>query len=214
MFEWMLDENAFNPGGSFAALLGEMEDLSGFHQSFRGVIGLDIDAWVRCEERQGFERLVHFAEAVHGHVLLVFMIRHHDKNDVNALLSRLSLRMPIEMVRLTCMEPPALADCFADFLQKRGVRTEKEEKLTQFFTKLIRLDGFAGLKTLEHLADGVIYTALATNKIENGHIGAEQMMDCLNALECCMRSTVHLTKEKRKIGFSMTAGKAEEYEHV
>ena len=158
-FEWVLDSAAFKENGGFDRLLDQIRLVAGFRNSFYGVIGLDIEAWVRNADSPDLSRLMDFAEDMLGQITIVFVVNLHDADALAPIARRISQAMPLEIIRIEMPNAEELVQCLTDFLRKRGfsVRTSAKEYFLSIMPELIRDEQFDGFQTLENLADEIVY---------------------------------------------------------
>jgi len=205
-FEWVLDENAFKEkGGSFERLLDEITVMAGFHSHFKGVIGLEIDAWQDRADADEFTRLLDLADDCLGQILFIFTVQMRDKGDPDALIRRLSAEMPLEVIHCPLPSSDDMALYLGDFLRRRRFRVSLAtiERLKALMPKLVEAKAFDGFQTLDNLADEIVYQyCAAENRSENQMIEPEDIafIDAPNGY--IDRLTARGGKSRRKpIGF-------------
>ncbi|MBQ2675112.1 MAG: hypothetical protein IJG07_10615 [Prevotella sp.] len=164
-FEWVLDENAFKEkGGGFERLLDEITVMAGFHSHFKGVIGLEIDAWQDKADSDEFTRLLDLADDCLGQILFIFTVQIRDNGDPDALIRRLSAEMPLEVVHCPLPSTDNMALYLGDFLRRRHFRVSLAtiERLKVLLPELTKAKAFDGFQTLDNLADEIVYRFCAS----------------------------------------------------
>lgn len=179
-FEAILDHNAFKDG-NFDALLGKLRDQAGFYRHFCGVVGIEIDDWVDDFFADELDRLLQFADDVFGQVLLVFEVGLRSDEQLAGLVKRLSLQMPLEVVRFPLPSAEELCQYLRDFLIRRGFEVPEEttQKLREVMPELMCVYGFDGFQTLDNMADEIIYHYVSRTPVSGRIIPA----DALNFLK-------------------------------
>ena len=168
-FGWVLDKNAFQPGGAFERLLDELYRMAGFHRQFKGVLGLEIDAWVDRPDAPELERLLALTDDVFGQVLFIFVVQARDDAMPEGLIQRLSADMPLEVVRCPLPGADDMAYYLSDFLLRRRFRVTVEtvERLKAMMPALMAAEAFDGFQTLDNLADEIVYRFCAAEPRES-----------------------------------------------
>jgi len=164
-FEWVLDENAFKEkGGSFERLLDEITVMAGFHSHFKGVVGLEIDAWQDRADADEFTRLLDLADDCLGQILFIFTVQMRDKGDPDGLIRRLSAEMPLEVIHCPLPSTDDMALYLGDFLRRRHFRVSLAtiERLKALLPELTKAKAFDGFQTLDNLADEIVYQFCAS----------------------------------------------------
>lgn len=158
-FEWILDENAFKEKGGFDRLLDEITVMAGFHSTFKGVIGLEIDAWQDKAEADEFTRLLDLADDRLGQIMFIFTIQMRPQGDPDVLIRRLSSEMPLEVIHCPLPSTDDLALSLGDFLIRRHFRVSLAtiERLKAVMPELTKARAFDGFQTLDNLADEIVY---------------------------------------------------------
>ena len=163
-FEWALDGDAFDRGGSFDRLLAETNAAAGFYSQFRGVIGVELGEWSAWPRHPAFRRMLDFAADMYGQILFVFVTEEEDEDKLAELQRTLNEAMPIERVR--CPLPPAhdMAQYLMDFLWERGFATAKDAEalIESFMPKLMATESFDGMQTMSILADEIVFRACSS----------------------------------------------------
>ena len=158
-FEWVLDENTFKEKGGFERLLDEITVMAGFHSAFKGVIGLEIDAWQDRADADEFTRLLDLADDHLGQILFIFIVQMRQQGDPDALIRRLSAEMPLEVVHCPLPSTDDMAMYLGDFLRRRHFRVSLAtvERLKTLLPELTKSKAFDGFQTLDNLADEIVY---------------------------------------------------------
>ena len=177
-FEWVLDENAFAPGGGFDRLLDQLALMAGFHSRFKGVVGLEIDLWQYGAMSPALTRLLDLADDMLGQVLFIFVVQLDPDYAPDDLIRRLSAEMPLEVVRCPLPATDDMAFYLCDFLRDRRLRVSlpAAEGLKALLPRLSALEAFDGFQTLDNLADEIVYRFFAAPvRRESGLIEAEDI---------------------------------------
>lgn len=163
-FEWALDSEAFGPDGSFPRLLDEISIMAGFHSSFKGVIGVEIEAWQNHSGHDGFTRLLNLAEDTLGQILFIFTARMQQDGDPVDLIRRLSMEMPLEVIHFPLPSSDDMALYLSDFLRRRRFRVALPtlEEFKRVMPQLMAAKAFDGFPTLENLAAEIVYRYCAS----------------------------------------------------
>ena len=165
-FEWVLGLDAFEKGGAFEGLLDRINLMAGFHSSYRGVVGLEIDGWQKKAESAEFTRLMDLVEDKLGEILFVFIVQPAGEEDPADLIRCLSAVMPLEVVHCPLPSPGDMALYLGDFLRRRHFRVSLGalEALKGMMPKLIAAKAFDGFQTLDNLADEIVYRYCAAEE--------------------------------------------------
>ena len=181
-FEWVLDRNAFSDeasvsGNAFDQLLKEMLAMAGFHESFCGVIGLEMDDWQRCANSRELTRLFDLVDDRMGQIVFVFVVQQQENGDPDALIHRISAEMPLEVVHCPLPSADDMAQYLADFLRRRhfSVAPGTAEAIRAFIPALMKTDVFDGFQTLDNLADEIVYRFCAGSVRADVEIGPEDV---------------------------------------
>ena len=204
-FEWVLDADAFERNGSFERLLDEITVMAGFHSDFKGVIGLEIEAWQNRSDRQGFTRLLDLAGDCLGQIVFIFTVQMQESGDPVELIRRLSAEMPLEVVHCPLPSSDDMALYLSDFLLRRRFRVEMStvEEFKRIMPQLMAAKAFDGLQTLDNLANEIVYHYCATaDRSDSAMIHAEDVKFISEPGGYIDRLTSKASNRKRKpIGF-------------
>ena len=160
-FEWVLDEHAFEQGGSFDRLLMEVNAAAGFYSQFRGVIGIELDRWVKRADDPKLTRLTDFVSDMFGQIVFVFVVEKQADDKLAALHRVLSAATPVMLVHCPLPGAREMAAYLTDFLSQRGFGATQEAvaAMEGFMPELMRTRGFDGLQTVSNLADEIVFRA-------------------------------------------------------
>ncbi len=105
-FEWVLDEDAFEPNGGFDRLLDTINRFSGTSESYHGVIGVDVSAWQDHPDKR-LARLILLADDLQNETetMFVYVIDLKKKNESKELMRLLSSYTPIETITFEAPTP-------------------------------------------------------------------------------------------------------------
>ena len=158
-FEWILNENAFERGGSFDRLLAETDAAAGFYSRFCGVVGLELDTWSKKPRHPGFRRLLDFVEDMYGQIVFVFVTEEQNEDRLTELHQVLNEATPVELVHCPLPSADDMAQYLLDFLWARGFAATQEAKseIEAFMPRLIQIDRFDGMQTMSILADEIVF---------------------------------------------------------
>ena len=158
-FEWVLDDGAFERSGAFERLLDEITVMAGFHSNFKGVIGLEIEAWQNKSDRSDFTRLLDLAEDCLGQIVFIFTVQMQMSGEPTELIRRLSAEMPLEVIHCPLPSSDDMALYLSDFLLRRRFRVALStvEEFKRIMPRLIAAKAFDGFQTLDNLADEIVY---------------------------------------------------------
>ena len=164
-FEWVLDANAFEKNGAFERLLDEITVMAGFHSNFKGVIGLEIEAWQNRSDSNSFTRLLDLAADCLGQIVFIFTVQMQKKGDPSELIRRMSAEMPLEVIHCPLPSADDMALYLSDFLLRRRFRVALAtvEEFKALMPKLISVKAFDGFQTLDNLADEIVYHYCASS---------------------------------------------------
>ena len=163
-FEWALDDDAFEKGGSFDRLLQETDAAAGFYSQFRGVIGIELGEWSSWPRHPGFRRLLDFAADMYRRVTFVFVTEERDAEKLARLHRVLNEATPIEMIRCPLPKAEDMTQYLLDFLWERGfAAAEKTEAaIAEFMPELMKTEDFDGMQTMSILADEIVFHACSS----------------------------------------------------
>ena len=180
-FEWALDENAFETGGSFDRLLMARDAAAGFYGQFRGVIGIELGTWTWRTEDLRIRRLLDFASDVYGQIVLVFITEEQDARELEALEKALNQATPLEVMRCPLPGPGDMAQYLLDFLWERGFAATREAQaaVEAFMPDLMATEDFEGLKTMNILADEIVFRACCKDRGEMRVAGKKEDMNAM-----------------------------------
>ena len=164
-FEWALDGDAFEKGGSFDRLLQETAAMAGFYSQFRGVIGVELGEWSSWPQHPGFRRLLDFAADMYGRITFVFVTEERDEEKLARLHRALNEATSIEMVRCPLPKAEDMTQYLLDFLWDRGFAAapEAEAAIAEFMPALMKTEGFDGMQTMSILADEIVFQACSSD---------------------------------------------------
>lgn len=163
-FEWALDGEAFEKGGSFDRLLLETEAAAGFYSQFRGVIGIELGEWSSWPQTPDFRRLLDFAADTYGRITFVFVTEEREEEKLARLYRVLNEATALRMIRCPLPKPEDMTQYLLDFLWERGfAATEKAEAaIAAFMPALMKTEDFDGMQTMSILADEIVFQACSS----------------------------------------------------
>lgn len=169
-FEWSLG----NGPHAVDRLLLRVKAASGFYGQFRGVIGLDIsDAIRHGDTLPDTERLMEFVNANQGRIVFVFVVPDHvSSRTLRELLGCFASITPAEVIHMPF--PTGEAKSFvARKLKERGFRLTKKAaaRLEEAVTQMSTSKEFEGYRTLDNLADAIIWHRLCSDTMKTPTIG-------------------------------------------
>ncbi len=160
-FEWALDDDAFEKGGSFDRLLLETSAAAGFYSQFCGVIGIELGGWSSWPEYPGFRRLLDFAADMDKRITFVFVTEERDPEMLARLHRILNEAASIEMIRCPLPRAEDMTQYLLEFLRDRGFAAapDAEAAIGAFMPALMKTEGFDGMQTMSILADEIVFQA-------------------------------------------------------
>ena len=207
-FEWALDHEAFEEGGSFDRLLMEVDAAAGFYSYFSGVVGIELDGWADRPEDRRLDRLKAFVADTYGQIVFVFVTEKMDSQSLERLECALNAPAPIDVVRCPLPSPADMAEYLIDFLGRRGfsVNDEARAAIAGFMPELMETVGFDGMQTMNVLADEIIFDACSADSGLTADAGAGKPVLSKRHLRCVTGKQGYIalhrrSPERRKIGF-------------
>lgn len=163
-FEWALDGEAFDRGGSFDRLLMETNAAAGFYSQFRGVVGIELGEWSVWPRHPAFRRMLDFVADMYGQIVFAFVTEEQDEGRLTELHRALNEATPIELVRCPLPSPHDMALYLLDFLRARGfaASSEAQSDIAAFMPSLMKTEGFDGMQTMSILADEIVFRACSS----------------------------------------------------
>ena len=157
-------------------LINALSASSGYHNEFKGILALNIDAWLEHLEEKHFVELLEFI-ADHNRSLLLILIVWPDDRHLDQLESMLSVYLRISRI---VIELPSAEDMVA-FIEsqlsayKCRMTDETKNLLLETITAIRDLDGFDGYKTLEFMVQDIVYNYYCSENAATGLIGPDHV---------------------------------------
>lgn len=173
-FEWALSEEE----KAFERFLLRVKAAGGFYGQFRGVIGLDVSAFMDgSDEFNVMERLMEYVDARQGKIVFIFIIPDDTPERLlRQLVGRFASISPVELIRM-----PFPADEAKKYLSwqlwTRGyqITAEATAQLEEMVQKLSKTDEFEGYQTLLSLTEEIIWHKVSRNAMTDATITAEDL---------------------------------------
>lgn len=178
---------------------GQLEDLidalsasSGYHNEFKGILALNIDAWLEHLEEKHFVELLEFISD-HNRSLLLILIVWPDDRYLDQLESMLSVYLRISRIVIELPSAEVMIAFIEDRLSAYKCRMADETRsmLLDTISAVRDLDGFDGYKTLEFMAQDIVYNYYCSENAVSGLIGPEHISKYLDTA-----SISHIFKER------------------
>jgi hypothetical protein len=187
----------------FQPILDTVRDAAGFHNEFRGVVGVEIrDHSSSGAASEELQRLIDFARDKQEEILFVFICRLENDAAPRWLVKKLSLALPLEVIHFPSLTVEELVYYTEGFLRRQGFELSEEAAryLADVMPKLQAVDGFDGLRSIDTMVSLLIYQACATRKMEIRVI-TQEMIETLLEGGYMNQLSVLSPKVTRKIGF-------------
>ena len=152
---------------SIQPMLRAVRAASGMTGAFRGILGVELPDADEGRLR-GLSQLMDFAEDRQGDILFVFIAPMKNGEAPAELVKRLSLALPLEVVRFPRLSDEDMCAYARDFVQGRGfsLSAGAEQYLLELMPKLQAIAEFDGLQSLENMVDLLVYRACSTQNLD------------------------------------------------
>jgi len=155
-------------------LIDALSASSGYHNEFKGILALNIDAWLEHLEEKHFVELLEFISAHNRSLLLILMVW-PDNRHLDQLESMLSVYLRIRRIVIELPSPEDMVAFIDGRVRAYKCRLADETRslLLETITAVRDLDGFDGYKTLEFIVQDMVYNYYCSENAANGIIGPE-----------------------------------------
>lgn len=199
-FEWMLGK----PGSEWSVerLLDRIRTMAGFHNRFRGVIGLEMEKWTDAEMKDpDFQKLLDLVDDKRNEILFVFVLPARTDDELNDMINAIRMAAPAEIIHFASPTEEEMAEYLKVFLNRKGfgISNQAFRELPGMMKKLRESPQFEGLGTLDDLADEIIYRVCSGGRINETTILSDDL-DFIREQRFLTR-TRHAKNHTRRIGF-------------
>lgn len=182
-FEFKLDYIA--PESFFSELTRLDTAFSAYakhHRYFKGVFCVDIDEWLDYCGEDHFLKFLDYIASNNNRILVIFVTYTDNKNKIGFLESTLAMRMRLESLSVGFPETREfVAFTESKFMDDKGFSFTKNAKalLSETIESISGVEGFRGFKSVEQLADDILFNVLTTNLNSDKQISEEMLASCI-----------------------------------
>ena len=202
-FEFLVDY--CSPTATFTEvnrLYNEIKNASGFRNSYKGILSIDIDEWLgHCEEKH-FLTFLEYLSSNSDDWLIIFIVSSGSKTEISNLESVLSMYFRIEKSILSIPKSNDLLDFVITKLSGYDLTLSEDAKnlLLETINKLRENKYFDGYKTLVMLCQDIVYEFFSVKKLDDNVITADHLVEFAPDSKYIERATWKAEK-KNRIGF-------------
>ncbi len=181
-FEFQLDYcSPMSEFSEISRLMAEVENASGFHNQYKGIVSIDIEEWLGHHEEKHFISFMEYLSANSAEWLIIFNVTGENATEVDKLESILSMYFRIEKATLNLPDTKYLIEYMDNRFAHYELTLSKGAKEVLFETveKLRTNKYFDGYKTINMLVEDVIY-AIFSNKTRSQLKGVIDKKDVLS----------------------------------
>ena len=205
-FEFKLDYIA--PDAFFSELTrldNTISGLAGHHRQYKGVVCVNIDEWLEHTSEVHFSNFLDYIASNNDRLLVIFYTHNESKNIIDAAETALSSHLRVEMLSLRFPDATELIDFVeAKHIKSRGF-SFTEDARTLLYESIVELAAgkhFKGFKSVEQLANDILYSVLSSDLGENKKITANMIIGY-------GKDSIYVKRAKAQIGIRKVIGFAE-----
>ena len=187
---------------SLVRFIDEVEWASGFRNEFKGIININVSEWLgHCEEKN-FLVFLEYLSANSGNWMIILSAESDDMEAVKNMRAVVSMYLRVEQLTTEAPKTDSLIKKIISFLDAYGLSLDgsAKELLQKSIDKLRKNKYFDGYKTVEMLAQDIIYEIMSDASKETGVISASQLAAFADDGEY-VEKAIQTKKQFKRIGF-------------
>jgi len=176
-FEFMLDyvppEDFFSELSRFG---NSLSTHAGHHHCYKGVVCINIDKWIEHIREAHFVEFMDYIASNNDRLLIVFCTYSDDKDAIKTIETAIATHVRLETRSL---EYPNVQE-FVEFAKSRVMNAKGlplpdtlKDSLYETIEKISAVRNFRGFKSVEQLADDILYVILTNKSGDIGQISAD-----------------------------------------
>ena len=184
LFKFFEYELHYVPPDFFFTELGrfhsKLDGLARHSRYFKGVACIHIDDWLKNTDDPHFIKFLHYLSDNSNRLISVFCAHTTSEPVISALEAALGAHMRIETLMLRFPEPPELVNWVENrSLLPLGFSLEEDARslLVESVAEIATGKQFHGFKTIVHLAEDILYRAIAHEKLAPRPLTADLLRD-------------------------------------
>lgn len=202
-FEFVLDYCAPNNGfGELSRLNKEITDAAGFRNMYKGVVYIDINAWLEHLEEPNFLSFMEYLSDNSDNWFVVLGAYSKDEAVIERLVAIISMYLRIEKVNL----PMPTAEDFLAFVEEEldeyNISLDESAKkvLVEAIGKISSNKYFDGYKSIKLLCQDVVYEIFSREEAVSYTLAAEDVAN-FSADSEYVKNVIFKNEKLGKMGF-------------
>lgn len=200
-FEFVLNQQSATVAvNEIQRFMDSVTKAAGFRNSFRGIVCVDVDEWVDSYEEKLFTSFLELLASHSEEWLIVLSISEVEGKNCDNFISYISAYLRIETLRIEMPKAEDLLIYLKNKLALHGLSLNESscEKMMISIEQLKLNEGFDGFKSLDMLAQDMVYEHFCVQDSKKGEI-PDSIIDKFDADSKYVTRLV--CKKKPTIGF-------------
>jgi len=152
--------------------------LAGHHHRYKGVVCINIDEWLEHTGEVHFAHFLDYMASNSDRLLAIFCTYTDNKNNIEAVETALAAHVRFETLSLRFPDVPELVEFVESRFREGGGFTLTENAkvlLSETIGEISVGKNFKGFKSVEQLANDILYNILTTDLNDSKQISAEMI---------------------------------------